>query len=157
MGIDYDFGKAFAKAQLAASVQLPLSGKIFISVKDEDKKNILASARKLVDAGYEIVATHGTASYLETKGVAVKHINKFAEGRPHCVDALKSREIHAVFNTTFGPKSVEDSYSIRRTALMNSVAYFTTVAGINAAVDGMLAMRRESLDVTALQDYFTAK
>ncbi|OHB30440.1 MAG: carbamoyl phosphate synthase large subunit [Desulfuromonadaceae bacterium GWC2_58_13] len=157
MGIDYDFGKAFAKAQLAANVRLPLEGTVFISVKDEDKKNILESARKLVDAGFKVVATHGTASYLETKGVAVTHINKVKEGRPHCVDALKSREIHAVFNTTFGVQSVEDSYSIRRTALMNNVAYFTTVAGINAAVDGMLAMGRESLDVTPLQEYYPAK
>ena len=157
MGIDYEFGKAFAKAQLAANVKLPLSGSAFISVKDADKRHILESARKLAAAGFKLVATHGTASYLESHGVPVSHINKVKEGRPHVVDALKSREIQLVFNTTFGPQSVADSYSIRRTALMNNVAYYTTAAGINAAVDGILAMRREALDVTPLQEYYPAK
>jgi len=157
MGIDYEFGKAFAKAQLAANVKLPLSGSAFISVKDADKRHILESARKLSEAGFTLMATHGTASYLESHGVPVSHINKVKEGRPHIVDALKSREIQLVFNTTLGPQSVADSYSIRRTALMNNVAYYTTAAGINAAVDGILAMRREALDVTPLQEYYPAK
>ena len=157
MGIDYEFGKAFAKAQLAANVKLPLSGSAFISVKDADKRHILESARKLAEAGFTLMATHGTASYLESHGVPVSHINKVKEGRPHIVDSLKSREIQLVFNTTLGPQSVADSYSIRRTALMNNVAYYTTAAGINAAVDGILAMRREALDVTPLQEYYPAK
>ncbi len=154
MGISMEFGKAFAKAQLAAGVKLPLSGKVFISVKDSDKKHTLDSARKLTDAGFKLVATGGTATFLQEKGIAVERINKVKEGRPHCVDALKSQEIDIVFNTTLGPQSVADSYSIRRTALMNNVAYFTTVAGMNAAVDGILAMRREALDVTPLQEYY---
>ena len=157
MGIDYEFGKAFAKAQLAANVKLPMSGSAFISVKDADKRHILESARNLAAAGFRLVATHGTASYLESHGVPVSHINKVKEGRPHIVDALKSREIQLVFNTTSGPQSVSDSYSIRRTALMNNVAYYTTAAGINAAVDGILAMRREALDVTPLQEYHPPK
>ena len=154
MGIDFDFGKAFAKAQLGANVKMPLSGKVFISVKDADKKHIVDSARKLAEAGFEIVATRGTATYLQEKGVAATPINKVKEGRPHCVDAIKSHEISMVFNTTFGAQSVADSYSIRRTALMNSVAYFTTVAGMMAAVDGILAMQRETLDVIPLQEYY---
>jgi carbamoyl-phosphate synthase large subunit len=154
MGIDFDFGKAFAKAQLGANVKMPMSGKVFISVKDSDKKYILESARKLAEAGFEIVATLGTASFLMEKGVPAKPINKVKEGRPHCVDAIKSHEISMVFNTTFGAQSVADSYSIRRSALMYSVAYFTTVAGMKAAVDGILAMRRETLDVTPLQEYY---
>jgi carbamoyl-phosphate synthase large subunit len=154
MGIDFDFGHAFAKAQLAANVKMPLEGKVFISVKDADKKFIIEPARKLVEAGFEIVATHGTASFLTEKGVPAKPINKVKEGRPHCVDAIKSHEIAMVFNTTFGAQSVADSYSIRRSALMNNVAYFTTVAGMRAAVDGILAMRRETLDVTPLQEYY---
>jgi carbamoyl-phosphate synthase large subunit len=157
MGIDYEFGKAFAKAQLAANVKLPMSGSAFISVKDADKRHILESARNLAAAGFRLTATHGTASYLESQGVPVSHINKVKEGRPHIVDALKSREIQLVFNTTSGPQSVSDSYSIRRTALMNNVAYYTTAAGINAAVDGILAMRREALDVTPLQEYHPPK
>jgi carbamoyl-phosphate synthase large subunit len=157
MGIDMDFGKAFAKAQLGAGVKLPLSGKVFISIKDTDKKHIVESARKLVEAGFEIVATQGTASFLNEKGVTATAINKVKEGRPHCVDAIKSHEIGMVFNTTFGALSVADSYSIRRSALMNNVAYFTTVAGMKAAVDGILAMRRETLDVVPLQEYYPQK
>ncbi len=155
MGIDYDFGKAFAKAQQGAGVKLPISGKIFVSVKDADKEEILESTRKLVKAGFTIVATGGTATYLNENGVAAERINKVKEGRPHCVDAIKSREIAMVFNTTLGAQSVTDSYSIRRSALMNEVAYFTTVAGIDAVTDGILAMLRENLDVKPLQEYHT--
>ena len=153
MGIDREFGKAFAKAQLAANVRLPLAGKVFISIKDADKRSILEPARKLVDAGFEVVATRGTASFLNDHGVPAEAVNKVKEGRPHCVDAIKSNEIAMVFNTTFGAESIMDSFSIRRTTLMNNVAYFTTVAGMSAAVDGILAMKRESLDVTPLQEY----
>ncbi len=154
MGIDMEFGKAFAKAQLGAGVKLPLSGKVFVSVKDNDKKYIVEPCRLLVDAGFEIVATGGTASFLREKGLPATLINKVKEGRPHCVDAIKSHEIAMVFNTTFGAQSVADSYSIRRSALMYNVAYFTTVSGMKAAVDGILAMRRETLDVKPLQEYY---
>jgi carbamoyl-phosphate synthase large subunit len=109
MGIDYDFGKAFAKAQLGANVKMPSAGKVFISVKDSDKKYIIEPARKLVEAGFEIVATQGTASFLAEKGVQANSINKVKDGRPHCVDAIKSHEIAMVFNTTFGAQSVADS------------------------------------------------
>jgi carbamoyl-phosphate synthase large subunit len=154
MGIDFEFGKAFAKAQLGAGTKLPLSGTVFISVRDSDKQHILEPARKLVEAGFELVATGGTAAFLGENGVLVRQINKVKDGRPHCVDAIKSNEINLVFNTTFGAQSVADSYSIRRSTLMNNIAYFTTVAGMKAAVDGILAMRRETLDVTALQEYY---
>jgi carbamoyl-phosphate synthase large subunit len=154
MGIDLEFGKAFAKAQLGAGVRLPTRGKVFISVKDTDKKWIVEPARLLVSAGFEIVATRGTAAFLNEKEIPAQPINKVKEGRPHCVDAIKSHEIAMVFNTTFGPQSVADSYSIRRSALMYNVAYFTTVAGMKAAVDGILAMRRENLDVKPLQEYY---
>ncbi len=157
MGIDFDFGKAFAKAQLGAGVRLPLEGKVFISVKDSDKKHILEPAEKLVKAGYEILATRGTASFLNDRGIAATIINKVKEGRPHCVDAIKNHEIGAVFNTTFGAQSIQDSFSIRRSAVVYNVAYFTTVAGMKAAVDGMLALRRETLDVTPLQEYYSPK
>ncbi len=154
MGLDLEFGKAFAKAQLGASVKLPRDGKVFISIKDADKKYIVEPVRQLVEAGFEIVATRGTAAFLAEKGVAATPINKVKEGRPHCVDAIKSHEIGMVFNTTFGAQSVADSYSIRRSALIYNVAYFTTVAGMKAAVDGIVAMRRESLDVKPLQEYY---
>jgi len=154
MGLDMEFGKAFAKAQLGAGVKLPLSGKVFVSIKDSDKKYIVEPCAKLVEAGFEIVATRGTAAFLMEKGVVATPINKVKEGRPHCVDAIKSHEIAMVFNTTFGAQSVADSYSIRRSALMYNVAYFTTVAGMRAAVDGILAMGRETLDVKPLQEYY---
>lgn len=154
MGIDEEFGKAFAKAQLGAGVKLSRSGKVFISVKDSDKKHIVEPARKLVEAGVAIVATHGTAAYLNERGIEVTPINKVKEGRPHCVDAIKSHEIAIVFNTTFGEQSIFDSFSIRRSAVVYDVAYYTTVAGMIAAVDGLLAMQRETLDVKPLQEYY---
>jgi carbamoyl-phosphate synthase large subunit len=153
MGIDREFGKAFAKAQLAANVRLPLSGKVFISVKDADKQKTISLARLLADMGYDLVATRGTAQAIEQAGIPVKAVNKVKEGRPHIVDAIKSHEIAMVFNTTFGADSILDSFSIRRTTLMNNLAYYTTVSGMCAAVDGILALQRETLDVTPLQEY----
>ena len=153
MGIDWEFGKAFAKAQLAANVRLPLAGKVFISIKDADKLAVLEPARQLAAAGFKLVATRGTATFFSTHGVAVETVNKVKEGRPHIVDAIKSNEIAMVLNTTFGAASIIDSFSIRRTTLMNNIAYYTTVAGMSAAVDGILAMQRESLDVVPLQEY----
>jgi len=154
MGIDFDFPKAFAKAQAGAGVKLPVSGKVFISVKDSDKKYILEPARKLVAGGLEILATHGTASFLEQHGIPTTRVNKVKEGQPHCVDAIKNREIKLIFNTTFGAQSIIDSFSIRRSAVVYDVAYFTTIAGMTAAVDGLLARNRESLDVKPLQEYY---
>ncbi|MCW8860472.1 MAG: carbamoyl-phosphate synthase large subunit [Deltaproteobacteria bacterium] len=154
MGIDCDFGNAYAKSQIAAGVKLPQSGKIFISVKDSDKVEIIESTKKLVEAGFSIVATSGTADYLNEKGIKAEKINKVKEGRPHCVDAIKSREICLVFNTTHGAQSITDSYSIRRSVIMHEIAYFTTVAGIKAGTDGILAMLRETLDVKPLQEYY---
>ena len=153
MGLDKDFGKAFAKAQLGAGVNLPLSGKVFFSVKDSDKENSVQIAEKLINVGFEIIATSGTADVLEQHGLAVQRVNKVKEGRPHCVDAIKNGDIAIVFNTTFGPKSIADSFSIRRSALMYSVAYFTTLTGMDAAIDGISAMQSEKLDVVALQEY----
>jgi carbamoyl-phosphate synthase large subunit len=154
MGIDADFGIAYAKSQLAAGVKLPRTGQIFISVKDVDKVEILDPVRKLVAAGFSIVATGGTAAYLNQHDIPATRINKVKEGRPHCVDAIKSREICLVFNTTLGAQSVTDSYSIRRSVIMNDIAYFTTVAGIKAGTDGILAIIRETLDVKPLQEYY---
>jgi len=153
MGIDRDFARAFAKAQLGAGVRLPLSGKVFISVRDSDKKHIVSPAKKLYDTGFELVATRGTAAYLQEKGIPVKVVNKFTEGRPHIVDAIKNGEICMVINTTQGAQAVADSFSIRRNTLMNNIAYFTTTAGARAAVDGILAMLHKELDVKPIQEY----
>jgi len=154
MGIDDDFGKAFAKAQLGVGVRLPQEGTVFISVRDEDKPLVVPAARRLAEMGFRMVATSGTASYLEEKGVPNQPIRRVSEGRPHCVDAIKNGEITMVFNTTLGARSVMDSFSIRRTALTYNVAYYTTVAGMIAAVEAIAAMRKESLDVKPLQEYY---
>ena len=154
MGIDYDFGHAYAKAQLGAGVKLPSAGKIFISIKDADKEQVLEPTKNLVAAGFTIVATSGTAEYLNSNGIKANQINKVKEGGPHCEDAIKSGEICMVFNTTLGAQSVADSFSIRRSAIMNDIAYFTTMAGIIAAADGILAISREDLDVKPLQEYY---
>ncbi|MGA7828891.1 MAG: carbamoyl-phosphate synthase large subunit [Geobacteraceae bacterium] len=153
MGIDDDFARAFAKAQLGAGVRLPLSGSVFLSVRDSDKKHIVSPAKKLYDNGFELVATRGTAAYLQEKGIPVKVINKVVEGRPHIVDSIKNNEICMVINTTQGAQAVADSFSIRRNTLVNNIAYFTTTSGARAAVDGILAMRGKDLDAKALQDY----
>ncbi|RNC69021.1 MAG: carbamoyl-phosphate synthase large subunit [Desulfuromonadales bacterium] len=153
MGIGDTFAAAFAKAQLGANVKLPRSGNVFISLHDADKKHIVESAKKLYNAGFKLIATRGTATYLQEKGVQVKVINKVLEGRPHVVDAIKNGEICMVLNTTQGAQAVADSFSIRREALMHNVTYFTTVAGANAAVDGIIDMLQGELEVKPLQDY----
>ncbi len=153
MGIDADFATAFAKAQLGAGVKLPARGRVFISVRDADKKHIVTAAKKLYDNGFELVATRGTAAFLQEKGLAVQVINKVLEGRPHIVDAIKNGDIAMVINTTQGAQAVADSFSIRRNALMHSIAYYTTASGARAAVDGMIAVKMEELDVKPIQEY----
>jgi carbamoyl-phosphate synthase large subunit len=153
MGIDDSFAKAFAKAQLGAGAKLPSAGKVFISVKDADKKHLVPIAANLYNDGFKILATRGTASYLKEKGVPVQTVNKVLEGRPHIVDAIKNGDIAMVINTTHGAQAVADSFSIRRETLAHGVTYFTTVAGARAAVDAILAIRKDGLDVKALQDF----
>ena len=156
MGIDKDFGRAFAKAQIAAGAKLPLKGTVFISVKDDDKDEIIPAARKLEGMGFKIIATSGTAQHLKAKGVNAEFVYKVGEGRPHIVDKIKSGEIAMVINTSFGIKAVKDSYSIRRSALVYGVPYFTTVSGAKAAAHGIGALITEGLGVTPIQEYHRA-
>jgi len=153
MGIDVSFGAAFAKAQLAAGNILPLQGAVFISVRDEDKAAVLPTATRLAHCGFVLVATHGTAAYLRRHGLSVEAINKVAEGSPHAVDAVQSGAIAMVINTPkgFGPNL--DSLAIRRSALECRVPYFTTVAGAEAAAEGIELLQREALGVCPLQDH----
>jgi carbamoyl-phosphate synthase large subunit len=153
MGIGDSFAEAFAKAQMGANVKLPMKGNAFISVRDEDKKLIVNAAEKLYKADFGLLATGGTASFLEEKGIPVKRVNKVKEGRPHIVDSLKNGEVQLVINTTQGAQAVVDSFSIRREALMHSVAYYTTTAGANAAVDAIINLKEQDLRVKPLQDY----
>ena len=154
MGIDADFGHAFAKAQIGASQKLPTAGTLFVSVRDADKKAILAPVRKLVALGFGVMATGGTAVFLRKNGIDVVHVNKVLEGRPHIVDAIKSNKVHLVFNTTDGAQAVADSFSLRHAALMGGIAYYTTLAGARAAGEAISALRAGSLEVAPLQAYF---
>jgi carbamoyl-phosphate synthase large subunit len=154
MGLDSSFERAFAKSQLGAGVRLPEAGVVFLSVKDADKKVLPALARRLADMGFSIVATRGTAAHLRGAGVQVRPINKVLEGRPHCVDAIRSGDIQLVINTASGPQSVADSFAIRRSALTHGVPHYTTVAGARAAIHAIAALKAGTLEVAPLQSYF---
>jgi carbamoyl-phosphate synthase large subunit len=151
MGLDNDFGRAFAKSQIGGGHRLPLAGTVFVSVKNADKEETVEPVRGLVEMGFDIVATRGTASYLQAAGLPVRTVNKVLEGRPHIVDALKNGEIVLVYNTTEGAQSIADSFSIRRTALQMKIPYYTTMAGAAAATRAIAALRKGSLGVRALQ------
>jgi len=154
MGLDSDFGRAFAKAQLGAGGVLPTEGTVFVSVKDDDKDAFLQPVRDLAEMGFDVVATRGTARFLDEKGIAVRTINKVLEGNPHIVDSMIDGNIQLVFNTTEGAQAIEDSFSLRRTALMREIPYYTTRAGAHAAVRAIAALREGSLEVAPLQSYF---
>jgi carbamoyl-phosphate synthase large subunit len=154
MGLDTSFERAFAKAQLGAGVRLPTEGAVFLSVRDGDKHAVASLARRLLDMGFTILATRGTAARIEDAGLAVRVVNKVLEGRPHCVDAIRSGEVQLVINTTSGAQSVSDSFEIRRSALTHGVPHYTTTAGARAAVHAIAAMKSGTLEVAPLQSYF---
>ena len=154
MGLDASFERAFAKAQLGAGVKLPLSGTAFLSVRETDKAACIGVARRLIDIGFTIVATRGTAARLREAGLEVSVVNKVLEGRPHCVDAILSGTIQLVINTASGAQSVTDSFDIRRSALTHGVPHFTTIAGARAAAHAIAALKSGTLEVAPLQSYF---
>lgn len=153
MGIDKDFGWAFAKSQAAAGLALPCKGTIIMSVKDGDKPGTVDVARRLLNAGFHVQATRGTATHLEENGVVVETVNKVKEGRPHIVDHIKNRQAHIVVNTVGTTSSQNDSLSIRREAVQQGIPYFTTIQGIRAAVTAIEAMTKTPLNVQSLQEY----
>ena len=155
MGIDMDFGLAFAKAQLGAGVELPQSGTVFISVKDDDKPLATTLAKKLVSFGFKIIATSGTANHFKQEGLTVDRVKKVLEGRPHIVDNMLSGHIDLVFNSTEGAQAIADSFSLRRTALTHNIPYYTTVEGARAAVQAIEALRSGRIEVAPLQSYVT--
>ena len=154
MGLDRDFPRAFAKSQLAAGTNLPRTGTAFLSLRDGDKRAAENLARCLIDLGFKIIATRGTQKVLAELGVDAKAINKVAEGRPHCVDAMISGHVQLVINTTEGAQSLKDSFAIRRTALTRNISHYTTLAGAEASVAAIGALRDGPLDVAPLQSYF---
>jgi carbamoyl-phosphate synthase large subunit len=153
MGIADDFAIAFAKAEIGAGTILPTSGTLFVSVKESDKPVIVPAVAALSALGFAVIATRGTARFLEGAGIAVETVNKVAEGRPHIVDRIKDGEIDMIFNTTEGWQSLKDSESIRRSALMAKVPIFTTAAASLAAAEAISALRERTLEVRALQSY----
>ncbi len=154
MGLDSNFGRAFAKSQLGAGSKVPLNGVVFVSVKDQDKAAMVKPVRRLIDLGFKVVATGGTADFLGRHGIEAQRVNKVLEGRPHIVDLMMDGKVQLVFNTVDGAVALTDSFRLRRTALMHRIAYYTTVAGAKASVEGITALSEGALDVAPLQSYF---
>ena len=152
MGRDTDFPMAFYKAQLAAGSKLPEQGLAFLSLKDEDKDQATVLAQRLIDAGFRLLATAGTAQILATAGLAVETVKKVRDGSIHIVDRMKSDEIALIINTTSGQKSLSDSREIRMTAVARRIPYFTTMAAGFAGADAIKAIKTKSLEVSALQN-----
>ena len=153
MGIDEDFGRAFSKAQASCNNRIPLSGKIVISIRDKDKPGICDIVKRLYEAGFSVIATRGTAAFLDEKGIEVEVINKVAEGRPHIVDLIKNKEIVFVINTVSGAQAQRDSFSIRRSALQYGVPYTTTVAGAKAVVNAIEMLKKKKVNIKSIQEY----
>jgi carbamoyl-phosphate synthase large subunit len=153
MGIDADFGWAFAKSQAGAGAILPSSGTAFISVKENDRSAALEVAKHLRRLGFNVQATNGTAAYLRDNGVEAKTVLKVTEGRPHIVDHIKNGDVALVVNTVGTAASHADSLSIRREALNRGLAYFTTMRGARAAVMGIEAILKKELTIRSLQEY----
>jgi carbamoyl-phosphate synthase large subunit len=153
MGIDTDFGRAFAKSQLAAGQHLPMSGTVFVSVKDSDKEKVCPIVRKLYDLGFKVTATAGTSRYLAGAGIANEQIKKIAEGRPNVTDLIKNRQIQLVINTPSGKESAGGSVVIRRTVLRYELPYATTLACAGAMAAAIEAMKARGLGVCSIQTF----
>jgi len=150
MGVGRSFGEAFAKAQLGAGVILERGGRVFLSVRDADKPGAVVLARMLLERGFEIVATKGTAAHLAAAGIACERVNKVTEGRPHVVDMIKNDAIDLIVNTTEGKQAIAESLSIRRAALQHKVSYYTTLAGARASCEALDDL--DNAEVHRLQD-----
>jgi carbamoyl-phosphate synthase large subunit len=145
------FARAFAKSQIGGGAVLPKSGFAFVSVKESDRPFVIEPVRILLEKGFRVIATGGTCAFLKDQGLEVSVIKKVLEGRPNIVDAMKNGEVQLVFNTTEGKQSLEDSFSLRRTALMGRIPYYTTTAGALAAAQSIGL--EASLEVRSLQSY----
>ncbi|MAQ07930.1 MAG: carbamoyl phosphate synthase large subunit [SAR116 cluster bacterium] len=155
MGIADSFDSAFFKSQLGANVNLPSEGNIFISVKDEDKEKILDFCKTIQRLNFKILATRGTSKILQQHGIKTLEIKKVYEGRPNVVDYMLSGEINLVINTVEGLKSIEDSFSLRQTALTNNIPYYTTIQGANAVISALKSVLNKNIVVRSLQSYFS--
>lgn len=154
MGIDVDFGRSFAKAELAASQAIPLQGTTFISMNDREKEAVVPIAKELSALGFQLIATTGTRKVLQTHGLKVELVYKVHEGRPHVIDAIKNKEIQLIINTPTGATAQEDDRMIRRTALDYKIPTITTLSGAKATIEAIRSLQQQTLAVKALQDYF---
>jgi carbamoyl-phosphate synthase large subunit len=153
MGIDTDFGVAFAKSQMAAGARIPLRGRVFISVMNKDKRSIVFIAKKLDDFGFEIVATRGTAKVLTSNGIPVQTVLKVGEGRPDIVDRIKNGEIDLVINTPSGEKPRSDEMTIRSESVAHNIPCITTLSGASAVVNGIESLLKRNILVKSIQEY----
>ncbi len=154
MGIDKDIAQAFAKSQLGAGTILPTEGTVFLSVRDDDKDDVVSIAKDLVDMGFKIVATGGTCFHLRAAGLPVERINKVMEGQPNIVDAVINGEIDFIINTTRGAQSYADATSIRRMALTYKIPYYTLLSASRAGIKAIRSMRAREFEVASIQEYF---
>jgi carbamoyl-phosphate synthase large subunit len=153
MGIDTDFGRAFAKSQIAALLALPMKGSIFISIADKDKPAFLPVAKKFRELGFRLIATRGTQKFLHEHGIEATPCEKISEGRPHVIDFMINNEVQMVINTTTSIETTPDEYQIRSNALIRDLPLLTTIAAARAASEGIAALRTGSPTIQALQDY----
>jgi len=153
MGIDYDFGVAYYKAELAAGMRLPTNGTVFISVRKADREKILSVVRKLYELGFRIIATDGTANFLSSNGIPARIIYKVSQGRPNIVDAIINRQVDLIINTPTGKRGKTEGYMIRRAAVDYNVPYITTVSGAIAAVRGIEAIKKAKMTIKSIQEY----
>ncbi|MBE9208791.1 carbamoyl-phosphate synthase large subunit [Nostoc sp. LEGE 06077] len=153
MGIDSDFGRAFAKAELAAGERLPLNGTVFVSMSDRDKSAAVSVVKEFIDLGFTVMATFGTRQVLRENNLSVELVLKLHEGRPHVLDAIKNQKIQLIINTPSGEEAQTDARLIRRTALAYKIPIITTIAGAKATVAAIRSLQNTTLDVKALQDY----
>jgi carbamoyl-phosphate synthase large subunit len=154
MGIDEDFGRAYAKAEFGASQKLPLSGTVFISTNTRDKQAAAVVAREFVTLGFKIVATSGTKQVLNETGIEAELVYKLHEGRPHVVDWIKNQQVQLIINTPSGEEAQSDGQTIRRAALTYKIPIVTTIAGAKATAAAIRSLQTTPLRVKALQDYF---
>ena len=154
MGVDKNFPMAFLKSQMAAGNKLPERGSIFISVRDEDKENILLLCQVIEKIDFKIYATKGTAEFLKKFSISVQIIKKVNEGSPHIVDFIEKNKIHLIINTTSGAKSIADSLSIRRTALSKKIPYFTTISAAKIAITGLNIVNNSEISVKSIQELY---
>ncbi len=158
MGIDDTFARAYAKAQIGAGIRLPLKGTCFISVKDHDKAGAIVLAWQLINLGFDLIATSGTAAALQTAGVPVKRVNKVYEGQPNIQDAIINGEVQMIINTRAGgAQTFSDSLNLRRTALLRGIPNYTTMPGARAAIEAIAVLQTGSLEVSAIQAYSKTK